>query len=167
MRAFFSQFGTITRLRLSRNKKARAPCPLPHSLPPLTYRPAYFKWPLFHLITLSPCSLPLCQTAASKHYAFVEFESADVAAIAAEAMDNYLMFGHVLQVRTVSCGRTSLERVRGRDLASESDKAMPQAVPPLSPPPSPPSPYRALLLCFFPRSPGARGPREQGAPLHL
>ena len=59
MRAFFTQFGDITRLRLARNKR----------------------------------------TAASKHFAFIEFASSEVAKIAAEAMDNYLMFGHILKCK--------------------------------------------------------------------
>lgn len=61
MRAYFSQFGDISRLRLSRNRR----------------------------------------TGASKHYAFLEFESAEVAQIVADTMDNYLMFGHLLKVRLV------------------------------------------------------------------
>jgi len=61
MRAYFSQFGDIKRLRLSRNK----------------------------------------QTGASKHYAFIEFESSEVAQIVADTMDNYLMFGHLLKVRMI------------------------------------------------------------------
>lgn len=61
MRKFFSQFGAVKRLRLSRSKK----------------------------------------TAASKGYAFVEFEYEDVAKIAAETMDNYLMFGRLLKCKFV------------------------------------------------------------------
>lgn len=61
MKAYFSQFGTVTRLRVSRNKK----------------------------------------TGASKHYAFVEFASAEVADIVAKTMDKYLMFGHILQCRVI------------------------------------------------------------------
>lgn len=59
MREYFSQFGPITRLRLSRNKK----------------------------------------TGASKHFAFIEFDSDEVAKIVAETMDNYLMFGHILKCK--------------------------------------------------------------------
>ncbi|KAM5324725.1 MKI67 FHA domain-interacting nucleolar phosphoprotein isoform 1-T1 [Glossophaga mutica] len=55
IRAYFSQFGTVTRFRLSRSKK----------------------------------------TGNSKGYAFVEFESEDVAKIVAETMNNYL-FGERL-----------------------------------------------------------------------
>ncbi|XP_066136797.1 MKI67 FHA domain-interacting nucleolar phosphoprotein [Saccopteryx bilineata] len=55
IQAYFSQFGTVTRLRLSRSKK----------------------------------------TGNSKGYAFVEFESEDVAKIVAETMNNYL-FGERL-----------------------------------------------------------------------
>ncbi|KAL8949452.1 MAG: hypothetical protein Q9222_004439 [Ikaeria aurantiellina] len=61
MRAYFSQFGPISRLRLSRNRT----------------------------------------TGASKHYAFIEFTSSAVARIAAETMDTYLMFGHILKCKLV------------------------------------------------------------------
>lgn len=61
MKSYFSQFGKVTRLRVSRNKK----------------------------------------TGASKHYAFVEFASAEVADIVAKTMDKYLMFGHILQCRVI------------------------------------------------------------------
>ncbi|KAL9097178.1 MAG: hypothetical protein Q9165_000605 [Trypethelium subeluteriae] len=61
MRAYFSQFGKIKRLRLSRNKK----------------------------------------TGRSKHYAFIEFASAEVADIVARTMNKYLMFGHILQVMVI------------------------------------------------------------------
>lgn len=61
MRQYFSQFGTITKLRLSRNRK----------------------------------------TGHSKHFAFLEFESDEVAKIVAETMDAYLMFGHILRCRYV------------------------------------------------------------------
>lgn len=59
MNAYFSQFGNITRLRLSRNRK----------------------------------------TGRSKHYAFIEFESAEVAKIVADTMDKYLLFGHILKCK--------------------------------------------------------------------
>ena len=58
---FFNQFGLVTRLRVSRNKK----------------------------------------TGKAKHYAFVEFQSPEVATIAAEAMDNYMMFKQKLKVNVV------------------------------------------------------------------
>lgn len=61
MRDYFSQFGTIQRLRLSRNKR----------------------------------------TGHSKHYAFLEFASAEVAKIVADTMNNYLMFGHILKCKVV------------------------------------------------------------------
>ncbi len=61
MRAYFSQFGDIRRLRLSRNRK----------------------------------------TGQSKHYAFIEFKSSEVAQIVADTMDNYLMFGHILKCKIV------------------------------------------------------------------
>lgn len=61
MREYFKQFGTILKLRLSRNRK----------------------------------------TGASKHFAFVQFESATVADIVAKTMDNYLLFGHILKVKVI------------------------------------------------------------------
>ncbi|RCH92922.1 hypothetical protein CU098_010983, partial [Rhizopus stolonifer] len=61
MRGYFSQFGDITRLRLSRNKKTGKP----------------------------------------KHYAFIEFQSREVAEIVAETMDNYLLFSHMLKCQVV------------------------------------------------------------------
>ncbi|PPQ69012.1 hypothetical protein CVT24_000087 [Panaeolus cyanescens] len=61
MKAYFSQFGDVTRIRLSRNKK----------------------------------------TGRSKHYGFIEFESAAVAKIVAETMDNYLMMGHILRCKLI------------------------------------------------------------------
>ncbi|TIA81789.1 hypothetical protein E3P98_01851 [Wallemia ichthyophaga] len=61
MRAYFSQFGDITRLRLSRNKK----------------------------------------TGKSKHYAFIEFESLEVAEIVAETMNNYLIENRLLVVEVL------------------------------------------------------------------
>ena len=61
MRQYFSQFGTITKLRLSRNRKTGQP----------------------------------------KHFAFLEFESTEVAKIVAETMNNYLMFGHILKCKYV------------------------------------------------------------------
>ncbi|KAI8049995.1 hypothetical protein BDF21DRAFT_456840 [Thamnidium elegans] len=61
MKGYFSQFGDISRLRLSRNKK----------------------------------------TGSSKHYAFIEFESADVAQIVTETMDNYLLFNNLLKCKMI------------------------------------------------------------------
>ncbi|KAF8575185.1 hypothetical protein K439DRAFT_1641635 [Ramaria rubella] len=61
MRTYFSQFGEVTRLRLSRNKK----------------------------------------TGRSKHYAFIEFRSSEVADIVGETMNNYLLLGHILQCKII------------------------------------------------------------------
>jgi nucleolar protein 15 len=41
------------------------------------------------------------KTGRSKHYAFIEFESADVAQIVAETMNNYLLFEHMLKCSVV------------------------------------------------------------------
>jgi len=58
---FFGQFGEVTRVKVSRNKKSGA----------------------------------------SKHFGYVEFKHPSVAKIAAETMDNYLLFGKVLKVKVV------------------------------------------------------------------
>jgi len=73
MRAYFAQFGTLTHLRLARNRK----------------------------------------TGKSKHFAFIEFESAEVAEIVAKTMDKYLMFGHILQARRVPDEQIGEEFWRG------------------------------------------------------
>ncbi|KAF9971557.1 MKI67 FHA domain-interacting nucleolar phosphoprotein [Actinomortierella ambigua] len=62
MQAYFSQFGKVLRLRLSRNKK----------------------------------------TGRSKHYAFIEFTSPEVAEIVADTMNNYLLFGHQLKCKALA-----------------------------------------------------------------
>ncbi|OBT73685.1 hypothetical protein VF21_06203 [Pseudogymnoascus sp. 05NY08] len=61
MRMYFKQFGDITQLRLSRNRK----------------------------------------TGNSKHYAFIQFASADVAEIVSKTMDSYLLFKHILKCKVV------------------------------------------------------------------
>lgn len=86
MRSYFSQFGEVTRLRLSRNKKVTS-IVLQH-------------------IVCPACSLTLMlappkQTGASKHYAFIEFKYASVAQIVQETMDNYLLLGHILVCKVV------------------------------------------------------------------
>ncbi|KAF2496643.1 hypothetical protein BU16DRAFT_537806 [Lophium mytilinum] len=73
MTAYFSQFGHIKRLRLSRNKR----------------------------------------TGQSKHYAFIEFASADVADIVARTMNNYLLFQRLLQVRVVPSAQVHEELFKG------------------------------------------------------
>jgi nucleolar protein 15 len=40
-------------------------------------------------------------TGASKHFAFVEFASGEVADIVARTMDNYLLFGHILRCKLI------------------------------------------------------------------
>lgn len=62
---YLAQFGSINRLRLSRNKR----------------------------------------TAASKHYAFIEFTHKSVAEIVVETMDNYLLHGHLLKCELVDESR--------------------------------------------------------------
>lgn len=41
------------------------------------------------------------QTGRSKHYGFIEFDSASVAEIVAETMDNYLLMGHILRCKVI------------------------------------------------------------------
>ncbi|KZL84922.1 rna recognition domain-containing protein [Colletotrichum incanum] len=41
------------------------------------------------------------KTGASKHYAFIEFAEESTADIVAKTMDSYLLFGHILKVKTV------------------------------------------------------------------
>ena len=73
MNAYFSQFGEIRRLRISRNRK----------------------------------------TGHSKHYAFIEFASPEVAKIVAKTMDKYLLFGHILQVRLIPSDQVHPELFKG------------------------------------------------------
>ncbi|EGV62469.1 nucleolar protein [Yamadazyma tenuis] len=61
MEKYFKQFGEITRVKLSRNKK----------------------------------------TGKSKHYGFIEFTSVQVAKVASEAMNNYLLYGHLIKCYVV------------------------------------------------------------------
>lgn len=82
MREYFSQFGPVTRLRLSRNRKTGAP----------------------------------------KHYAFIEFESHDVAKIAAATMHNYLLFGHILKCKLLAKENVHEDLWKG---ANKRFKAMP------------------------------------------
>ncbi|KAI7899505.1 uncharacterized protein BX663DRAFT_521123 [Cokeromyces recurvatus] len=75
MNGYFRQFGDITRLRLSRNKK----------------------------------------TGKSKHYAFIEFASKDVAEIVAETMHNYLLMGHLLQCKLIPSENVHENLFKGAD----------------------------------------------------
>jgi len=80
---FFDQFGLVTRLRVSRNKK----------------------------------------TGKAKHYAFVEFQSPEVAVIAAEAMDNYMMFKQKLRVNVVKAADLHPQLFKG---ANKKFRAIPR-----------------------------------------
>lgn len=70
---YFSQFGQVSRVRVSRNPKSGA----------------------------------------SKHYAYVEFFHAEVARIVSETMNNYLLFGHLLQVQVVPESKLHAELFKG------------------------------------------------------
>lgn len=53
------------------------------------------------------------KTGASKHYAFVEFESGTVAEIVAKTMDSYLMFGHILKVKLIPAAQVHADLFKG------------------------------------------------------
>ncbi|KAM3072734.1 nucleolar protein [Clarireedia jacksonii] len=73
MKAYFSQFGNILKIRMSRNRKSGA----------------------------------------SKHYAWIQFESKGVAEIVAKTMDNYLLFNHILKVKLVADEQISPDLFKG------------------------------------------------------
>ena len=75
MRAYFTQFGTVNHVRLSRSKK----------------------------------------TGRSKHYAFLDFASAEVAKIVAATMNNYLLFGHLLKCSLIPKEQVSPNLWKGAD----------------------------------------------------
>ncbi|CEQ41853.1 SPOSA6832_03604 [Sporobolomyces salmonicolor] len=83
MKSYFSQFGEVTRLRLSRNKRVRQ---------------ASSSLSLGRILS---ASFRCLQTGASKHYAFIEFQYASVAQIVQETMDNYLLSGHILVCKVI------------------------------------------------------------------
>lgn len=84
MKAYFTQFGDVTRLRLARNKR----------------------------------------TGASKHFAFVEFGSREVAEIVAGTMNNYLMFGHIMKLRLMTAEQVHKNLWKG---AGKRFKVIPRA----------------------------------------
>lgn len=90
MRSYFSQFGEVTRLRLSRNKKVRSRSRFAQTLSASASA---------HVLSLFLANQ--MQTGASKHYAFIEFKYASVAQIVHETMDNYLLAGHILVCKVV------------------------------------------------------------------
>lgn len=53
------------------------------------------------------------KTGRSKHFAFVQFESAEVAGIVSKTMDNYLMFGHLLKVKVIPNDQLSPDTFKG------------------------------------------------------
>ncbi|KAI8834981.1 hypothetical protein BJ741DRAFT_520001, partial [Chytriomyces cf. hyalinus JEL632] len=75
MKSYFSQFGEVLKLRLSRNKK----------------------------------------TGASKHYAFLEFPSQQVAQIVADTMHGYLLFNQILQCQVVPLDKLHPDTFKGHD----------------------------------------------------
>jgi nucleolar protein 15 len=53
------------------------------------------------------------KTGASKHYAFVEFQSQEVADIVARTMNNYLLFGHILKVHLIPTDQVQADLFKG------------------------------------------------------
>ena len=53
------------------------------------------------------------RTGASRHIAWIQFESATVAEIVAKTMDNYLLFGHILKVKVVPDAQVSANLWKG------------------------------------------------------
>jgi nucleolar protein 15 len=53
------------------------------------------------------------RTGRSKHYAFLEFASQEVANIAAATMNNYLLFGHILKCKVIPNERVHPELWKG------------------------------------------------------
>jgi nucleolar protein 15 len=53
------------------------------------------------------------KTGASKHYAFVEFQSQEVADIVARTMNNYLLFGHILKVHLIPTDQVHADLFKG------------------------------------------------------
>ena len=45
--------------------------------------------------------LVVIKTGNTKHYGFIEFDSIEVAKVAAETMNNYLLFGHLIKCEVV------------------------------------------------------------------
>jgi nucleolar protein 15 len=53
------------------------------------------------------------RSGASKHYAFIEFASKEVAKVVAETMNKYLIFGHILKVEVVPPERVHADTFKG------------------------------------------------------
>lgn len=62
------------------------------------------------------------KTGASRHFGFIQFESATVADIVARTMDNYLMFNHLLKVKLVPEEQVNQDWFKG---ANKRFKAVP------------------------------------------
>jgi hypothetical protein len=77
---FFSQFGKVLRVKLARSRKVNG------------YLQRAFKTCLNYILSFFNS-----QTTGSKGYAFIEFAYEEVAKIAADTMNNYLMFDHILK----------------------------------------------------------------------
>lgn len=106
MREFFSQFGQVTRVRVSRTRDVSLfdyliSCCFSHIATHLRILCLRLP-PSLHLTSLFLLLLFLLQ-GKSRHYAFVEFADEDVAQVAAETMDNYMMFGKTLVCKSVQC----------------------------------------------------------------
>ena len=54
-------------------------------------------------------------TGASRHFAFIEFDSIEVAKIVEETMNNYLLFGHILKVKSLNSSQVDPKIWKGAD----------------------------------------------------
>ena len=92
MRGFFSQFGTLGRVRLVRNKKVRCPPEARARMHPTS--PARRRGPPTRC--RSHGNRARLQTGKSKHFAFLEFKHLEVAEIVVKAMNGYLLYSKIL-----------------------------------------------------------------------
>lgn len=92
MKGFFSQFGEVLRVRLSRSKKTGMSVSLPRRL--CFFLPGF---PKCHSHSHGIFVLWMIQTTAnSRGYAFIEFEAPEVAEVVAETMNGYYLSGRKL-----------------------------------------------------------------------
>ena len=95
LKEYFSQFGTVTKVHVSRNKKV---CTEYSRIPVWrAWGRGRYHLNVLSLLTDSYFDSYLTQTGNCKGFGFVEFECDEVAKIAAQTMNNYLMFNKLLK----------------------------------------------------------------------
>ena len=103
LKGFFAQFGTVTRVKVSRSPKVN-----------YIYNPILFHTNAFIL----------SQTGKSKGYAFVEFTHDEVAKIVAETMNNYLMFERLVKAQYIPPEKVSPQMFPKRHMTEENYVAL-------------------------------------------